>query len=683
MRSKQAYFLAGLAVCLLIVLLKIQPDWLSDWQVKGSQTTVNSPYTDPSQLTELPFGYQSHWLQPWRAYLETMPAATFLQGTGINFNVPESVNPDLVAQMLAQHGIHRARVEIGWGNFQFEDESKLNRENEWRAILLALKKFGIRPLILLNAHHGVPCPTQFVERTVTLDAVKGETQLELDDVSGLQVGYSGLSNLTEYWAAEALIADISGQMVTLSKPLPKDMPAGTTVLIATLRYRPFSPPGSADYQETLSGWLRYLDSAVQLATEVLGTSQSADKGFDLEIWNELTFGSNFLDINQYYAHKLYRNDPGDPTWKHILAETAAHAAAQPQLFAGIELSNGFANTIPWPAASEQPLGIHALSKHPYRDRYHFPQDELQGKDEFKNQPVNALLQAEDKSTFVPPTYSTFFPEFFATALQTETIVRDLAPITSDIYGSQHGRYARIVEGKMIPTPVWITEVNLDLKQDNPDISPERALALKAKASARYFGFYLNKGATQVHLYAAAGGDTGLGIVQDNFWDYAKQPQVTYPTSDRAYTSPALLWLSRIVAQMSQHLDPDWKKTRLLQVVSISDSHDRYQFQGDGTAAHPPLYDRDVLPLLPFQVNSHRFVIPYYVMTRDITQDLAPEAFTVQLKGLKAQGASFTAYDPAGDRSVPVTINHLTADSASIDLLATDYPYLLIVEESDS
>ena len=32
-------------------------------------------YVDPSHFTSLQFGTQSHWLQPWRSYLETIPAS--------------------------------------------------------------------------------------------------------------------------------------------------------------------------------------------------------------------------------------------------------------------------------------------------------------------------------------------------------------------------------------------------------------------------------------------------------------------------------------------------------------------------------------------------------------------------------------------------------------------------------
>lgn len=636
----------------------------------GFSKKITNYYTDPAQFTSIPFGFHSHWLQPWRAYLETVPATTFLNGTGINWNINKSVNPELVAQMLAKYGIRRSRVEIGWVNIDWDDETKINNATQFQNTLLTLKKYGIRPLILLNAHHGVPCPVKFYERTLITDARVGDTQIQLDDISGLRVGYSGVSNLTDYWAAELLITKISGNTITLSKPLPKNIEAGTPVTMATLKYRPFSVPGSNDYEMTMAGWERYVETVAEFVTEVLATTQSDDKGFDMEIWNELSFGSYFLYVNSYYAQKPYDYNE-DSIWGNLVKETATFVSDRPADFQGVFFSDGLANTIPWPASSTNPARITAISKHPYFGRKHYPQDEQ------NSTPINALAQ-KDTSSFIP-TYSVLFPEYFATALQTETIIRDMGPITSEIYGTKHGRYARAINGVVVPNPIWITEANLGPNEHDRNITPERAFVIKAKTNARYFCFYLNKGVTQVHLFAVEGGDKGLGIVKQSFLDYAEQPNATYPTDDRPYTSLVLATLGRIVSKMSEQLDRNLTKTRQIEVVSIRDTHDRYQFAGDGTPAHPNLYDRDVFAFLPFQVNARKFVIPYYVMTRDIMKDLPPEEFTVQIKGIKGNGASVTAYDPMYDQTVPVAIDKGGQNSLSVKLTATDYPYLLIIE----
>jgi hypothetical protein len=49
--------------------------------------------------------------------------------------------------------------------------------------------------------------------------------------------------------------------------------------------------------------------------------------------------------------------------------------------------------------------------------------------------------------------------------------------------------------------------------------------------------------------------------------------------------------------------------RQLSLLEIGDYAGNKQFEGDGTADHPPLYNREVLAFLPFQVMSSQFVIP--------------------------------------------------------------------------
>jgi hypothetical protein len=641
----------------------------SDVATEATTTTSTNPlsstYINRSYFDKLPFGSHSHWLQPWRGYLETVTATKFLQGVGIQLDLNDRENPDLVLQMLATHGIQAARLEIGWNNLSYDTETLQN--DRLQAILKACKRWNVRPLILLNANQGFPTPTQFFQRTVTATAQVGSRTIRLNDTRNLTIGRSGLNNLTANWAAEALITAIDGNTITLSKPLPKPIAAGSSVSMATLKYRPFSKPGSADYRNTIAGWQHYVDTVAKFAANVLGTTQSTDKGFDMEIWNELTFGSDFLYINKYYAE-----DPAkykeESIWTNLVKATADYAVAHPQRFSGVKFSDGFANTIPWPASSQQPTRISAISKHPYANRKNYPQDEQHGE----------KIDALGRSTNFIPTYSALFPEYYATALQTETILRDAAPLNNEIYSVRHGRYARQANGRVVPTDVWITETGFAPKE-NGITKTAPALALKAKTTARYYTLYLNKGVTKLYLYSAAAKNLGLGIVQDNFLEYSKTHHV-YPTNDRAYVSPALNITSRIVAQMKQNLDPSLTKTRQIQLDSVGDTHKHLQFAGDGTAAHPPLYDRDVFTFLPYQVNSHRFVIPYYVMTRDVTKDLPPEKFAIQISKLKAQGATVSVYDPIHDRTLPVTINRRGRDFLNLTLSATDYPYLLTIQE---
>jgi len=632
--------------------------------------SLSWPYVNPDYLTRISFGSHSHWAQPWRAYLETVPAGKFINSIGINFDVhiDKGDNPELIAQMLAKHGVKHARIEISWGNLAFDDE--LIHNDNLKRLVLACRKNDIRPLILLNAHQGLPGPLKFFDGILASPAKKGDTRIELAYTNELLPGFSGICNLTDYWACEVLVTGIQGNTVSLSKPLPVDLgDAGKKILMATLKYRPFCPPDTDDYKKTMAGWQRYVETTVKYVTDVLGTANSGDKGFDIEIWNELSFGSNFLGINNYYNPPAYRYNQ-DTVWANIVKATVDCVNAHPNDFRGVEICDGFSNTIPWPASSNEPERVSSLSHHPYAGIKNYPADDYKGDN------INAVLEA-DKSGFVPR-YSAVFPEYYCTALQTETSIRDMAPIVTDIYGVKHGRDARVVNGKVVACPMWITEVGTAPNEIGiTDL--KIALKLKAKTTARYFCFYINKGVERLYLYAACAEDKWLGIVNDNFISYSRLNNI-YPKDDVMYVSPSLQVIKRIVNKMSEHLDSKPKSTRRLHVDSITDIHDHYQFAGDGTTAHPNLFDRDVFTFLPFQVNNKRFIIPYYVMTRDIRNNLVPEKFTIQVSGIDGKKCEVSAYDPVTDREVPVRIDSRAAHALKLTLLTTDYPYLLTVQE---
>jgi hypothetical protein len=630
-------------------------------------------YLDERHLSALSFGSHSQWLQPWRAYRETLPARRFLDAQGAVLELPGAEAPGLLVAMLARHGIRHARIEIGWGFVNYWDESKLNHAERLKSLLLACKANGVRPLILLNANSGVPGPTDVIERTLARGAKKGDRRVELSDVSDLKVGYSGLANLSEYRAGEALITGIEGNAILLSKPLPKDLgKAGSKVAVTTFRYRPFSAPGGEDYRNTVDGWKRYVGTVADFVAETLGSRRDADRGFDLEIWNELSFGSSFLTINNYYEPKLVEYKE-EGIWEGLVRETAEFADRNPDRFRGVALVDGFRNTIPWPSSSREPNRVGALSAHPYPVRKVYPKDEPAGPT------IDALFARADRPTFTP-TYSALFPEYYATALQTETIVRDMAPITTSIYGIAHGRDARVIGGKFAPCPLWLTEIGIH-PQEHGVADREAALRLKAKVIARDACFFPALGVERLYYFSALGGDTGYGLIADRFVDYARTGK-PYPADEDAYVSPALRTLENIAAKMRVGLDPGLMATRQLSLVSIADAHDHVQFRGDGSPGHPDLHDRDIFVFLPFQASRDRFTIPYYVMTRDVTKGLTPEDFTVKIRGVDGRRATIASYDPIADRDVPLDVKSATADELTLRLEAADYPYLLLIREQE-
>ena len=104
------------------------------------------------------------------------------------------------------------------------------------------------------------------------------------------------------------------------------------------------------------------------------------------------------------------------------------------------------------------------------------------------------------------------------------------------------------------------------------------------------------------------------------------------------------------------------------------------FDGDGTPEHPPLYHRDVLAILPYQVSDRRFVLACYVMTRDVAVSLPPEAFEVRLSGLDGLRADVKGYDPLANRPIATAITERSKDTLTLQFSATDYPYLIQIEE---
>jgi hypothetical protein len=134
--------------------------------------------------------------------------------------------------------------------------------------------------------------------------------------------------------------------------------------------------------------------------------------------------------------------------------------------------------------------------------------------------------------------------------------------------------------------------------------------------------------------------------------------------------------------------------RSLSLQQIADQGNWTQFAGDGTAAHPPLYNRQVVAFFPFQVDSNKFVVPAYVMTRNLATlynptapstdptryDLPPETYRLTVGGLNTANLSVTAMDPLTGSSVPVQVTPTSSSTAVIQVPLTDYPRLLVIQD---
>ncbi|HLM09706.1 MAG TPA: hypothetical protein VK307_08340, partial [Thermoleophilaceae bacterium] len=132
----------------------------------------------------------------------------------------------------------------------------------------------------------------------------------------------------------------------------------------------------------------------------------------------------------------------------------------------------------------------------------------------------------------------------------------------------------------------------------------------------------------------------------------------------------------------------------LSLEEIGDYAGNTQFDGDGTADHPPLYNRDVLAFLPFQVSSNRFVIPIYVMTTNVAKtypghastdptryDMPPETYRLTIGNIRGTGADVSAFDPLTGADVSVTVVSRASERIVVELPVTDSPRLLTLEEA--
>jgi hypothetical protein len=266
------------------------------------------------------------------------------------------------------------------------------------------------------------------------------------------------------------------------------------------------------------------------------------------------------------------------------------------------------------------------------------------------------------------------------------MVRDLSPITTDLYRKPHGRNTHPAGAP--PPAVWITETNLD--PAGTGLTDGDVEHFHAKSALRYFTAFVSKGVSALDLYAAKGGTWSL--IDPAFFE-ALGRSGAYPGDAAGGETPRAV--RRLVGALAgaQPLD----KVRPLSLLEVSDRHDHKQFEGDGTAAHPPLYDRDVLAFFPFQVRPGRYVVPVYVMTRNLAKlyrpgapasdhsryDLPPERFTLTIGGLRSTHVVARATDPLTGATVPVKVVSRRRERLVVELPVTDAPRLLTLTAQPS
>lgn len=628
---------------------------------------LGEPYVLPDHL--VPFeAPEGRWRHPWRAYLESRPAQAFVNGIGVHLNdgVPARSGAEEVRwlELLARNGVSTLHLEIGWDHIDYSDDSRLRDEARIVRLLSTARRFGLRPVIRVFSHEAAPCPQRTSQRRVAAPARAGDRTLVLADGRGLIAGQSGLSRLSSRRSAEILFTSVDGGRVTLSRPLPFDLPQGAQVRVTTLKYRPFAAPGSAGFEETLAGWLRFVNRVAEVATAALGTRGAADVGFDLEIGQSTTFAASFLALGRYGDAWTDALDVR-ATAREIVARTALHADGAPSLFSGARLVDGFAGTDLAASSGAEPPRVSGLARR------------TPGSLRRLWSPFEANADGAALADWLPVGADTglasaerlAFPELEATALSGQDFVRDLAPVATRAGTGNHGR---LVRGPEIPgCDVWLVGPGIDPRLFAPDMPKDRADSVSAKIVARQYAFFLHKGAAAVALHAwpvrASFGVHGAGLLQRR-------------DDGAVVATPALVALGRMQRALREATGPaDPGAGRSVTVLSVRDCHGHVQIPARG--GRPPLRNRDQLVLLPFQVNPRRIVVAYYVMTLDTTVDLAPESYDLVLGGVGPPAAQVraSAYDPVRDLPVPVIAPEPTGGDLHVTVEATDAPRLLVLD----
>jgi hypothetical protein len=522
------------------------------------------------------------------------------------------------------------------------DESHLKNEKRLRHLLDLCRQYGIRPNLLLNANHIAPGPTRFFEKRLAEDAPKGSRAVRFTDTKDLVIDHSGINHLTDSAAAEAVIVriDPTTGVCELSKTLPKALKHDQPVKMATLKFQPLFSVGTKQFEETAAGWVRY----AKLVTAQAGAAGIED--FDVEIWNELSFGSLFVDARHYYSPAPFPEPknfllPGGSCWELARRTVEAVKAEHPRA----RCIWGFSNTTFFHCPVTQlPPGIDGQSYHPYGTVTRtYPKDEDMRKFNLDG---------------FTPTMQTCIPEGWAHLfVKTETLMKLLNPQArlNRPPGVEHFHH-------------FMTEHGVDPAECGLS-DPAQCWDLKTKCALRSYCLWINKGIDVLDYFCAYDREkTGFGLLPP---DLARLPRDA--KWDDVATPPmrAVRHLTRAFAGATP-LDA----TRSLNLEVTELGQPRKIFDGDAT--HPSLWQRDAFAVLPFQVNERKLVIVLYAMTYDATKPFPEQRYRLKLAGFSNVPGAIELYDPIRDARVDVQILGKSAGELELELPVTDTPRLLTI-----
>jgi len=723
-------FLISFLVAPALLQANEKLDVIGTWDGKEESAELAGSYEDPAQA-DLKFPVTSFVRAPWRAYMDTWPASKFLDGLGYNCQL-DPKEMDSVVGLLKDAGFSSARYEVNWGSFMTydSDEPNPNTVQKLTEAFQIFKKHGVRPIILLNANSGDPVPSIGVKTQLLQPAAVGDRRIQLADTSAIKLHYTGLRAQGRPYMAWPLITSIGEDgWVELSAPLKKAVPAGE-ILLATLKYRPLGEPkfkdGTANtgLQDTLDGWNKYIAAVTNAARAAMDSGDSNDSGFDLEVWNEHTFGSEFLHEKHYYE------PPRAFGWKPITYENHGRKAEGTEVFLpmtvdhvnnpasglrGVKVISGFANQRPSDSGTSMWPGQGGFSRHYYT--HIDPQDKMIEPGRFNAANIGLIDKngnfvgqrppsrepwiVEPGSYTIPP-HNVSCPEFWFFAYKCEFIVRDLQPFPGPYVG--HHRFSHPGDGNA--ADVWMTEFNIFRGEyakwlaKETKLDPARDPKIKAlmhtlatKGTLRTYVFMPHKGLKTISMYAPKGNDHELNMLPEKFFSSLKASNYELTETVLAETGPQITVIKR-VTDLFKNAEPI-EIARPLTVEKIVEYQPRIVYKDQGTPELPHRFHRDDLAILPFQLEAGKFAIGCYIVTRNIAHawdkskelvdparyEMPPQDFDITLSNIRGKGCEASLYDPILNASSPVKVLEGSDDALTVRIAVVDYPRFLIVKES--
>jgi len=615
-----------------------------------------SPYVNSEFIKKLPWGKISFYLQPWRSYMETYSGKNFLEGIGIVFNFPLNAEYETALKYLAECGFKNIRIEIPFSKVHW-DESKLIGEENYINLFKVCKKYGVKPLILLNADPGYPCPMLHTKGEVLEDANVGLREIKIKVKEEIKEGYTSIID-TAYFPVDTFIVKYIKEenKAVLSRPLGSHLKKGDKVALRTFKYLPAHPVGTKEFEELANGWLKY----VKLVCDTVKKAGLSDNEFELEIWNEGATAGKFMcgnSINFYYdPPKIQFPDgydfsrPGGHAWE-ISKRTVDYVKEN---YPNARVIWGFSNTSFYHTPiTDLPKKIDGQSYHIYGTEKRFIP---------KNFPPKHLYPKYIEG-YVPENLIICMPEGKGhLGIIIEHLIHNLYPEyrigdkPEDVNKFHH----YMTEHGFSPPNAGITE-------------DKAALEYKAKSLIRALLFWLNKGISKIYIYCAYVPPDNLhyGILPGNInaKEFSKY-------SFEEIATPAMKALKNIVDRFKD--SEDLKDIRQLDIEVVSIGEQYKVFEGDQN--HPPLYYRDMFTFLPFQTKNNKFICAYYVMSYDITNPPPPMNFKVKIKNIYGENSNVSFYDPIKDKELEFDIIEKDKNFVEVELEAVEYPRLIIIEE---